>query len=230
MIARKNFDSDAENASWERQSAEPPSMAELEFLDSDLAKWIPDFPVVFRGKRVLDLGAGRGLLGIVVAERYSPEFCISLDLGLHRLHAAGSWIRKLDNFAAVCGDVFRLPFPDKCFDIVAANSLLHHFPDLDSATSEIARVLKPGGYYFGREPNFDNPVVRTHIFKFDGTWVRRFAKVTPNEYPLRSKEIRESLARAGCRCEFRYFWRRLKYLTHPFFSVAISVRARKLPC
>jgi SAM-dependent methyltransferase len=232
MMPRSNmqpfFDSNAENASWEFQPAEPPSTAELEFLDDDMKKWIPDYPSVFRDRMVLDLGAGRGLLGIIVAERYSPKLCISLDLGFHRLRAATGWVATLPNFSLICADVFRLPFPNQSFDLVVANSLLHHFPNLDAATEEIARILRPGGFYIGREPNFDNPVVRAHIFKLDGTWWRRYARVTPNEYPLRARQIRASFSRSGCSCDFRYFWRRFRYLRHPILSVAVSVRAQKL--
>jgi ubiquinone/menaquinone biosynthesis C-methylase UbiE len=190
--------------------------------------WVPAFPHLFKGKRILDLGAGRGLLGILVAERYAPKLVVSLDLGLHRLGAARGWIQKLDNFGVICGDAFMLPFPEQSFDFVVANSLLHHFPDLNRATSEISRVLRQGGTYIGREPNFDNPVVRAHVFRLDGTWLRRYARVSANEYPLRAKTIRTSFGSAGCSCDLRYFWRRCRFLHHPILSIAISVRAQRL--
>jgi SAM-dependent methyltransferase len=42
-------------------------------------------------------------------------------------------------------DVQNLPFCDHAFDVVAANYMLYHVPDLPRAFSEIARVLRPGG-------------------------------------------------------------------------------------
>jgi ubiquinone/menaquinone biosynthesis C-methylase UbiE len=221
------FDSGAERLCWEQSTAEPPTLDELEFLDQDLKKWVPNFPDLFKGKKVLDLGAGRGMLGGLVAERYAPCLAVSLDLGLHRLRAASGWVGKLQNFAAICGDAFTLPFRDQTFDYVVGNSLLHHFPELDRATAEIARVLRSGGFYIGREPNFDNPIVRAHVFKLDGTWLRRHAKVSANEYPLRAKAIRDSFRRAECSCNLHYFWRRFRHLHHPILSVAISVRAQR---
>ncbi|MGA8761253.1 MAG: class I SAM-dependent methyltransferase [Candidatus Sulfotelmatobacter sp.] len=221
------FNPQAERARWELETAQPPSVEELNALDNDMGKWVPEFPHLFCGKKVLDLGAGRGMLGLLVAERYAAKLCVSFDLGIHRLRAAISRMRQLDNFALICGDAFCLPFDDQSFDFVLAKSLLHHFPELDRATAEIARVLRPGGYYIGREPNWDNPVVRTQVFKFDGTWLRRYARVSANEYPLRPKDIRASFSRAGCSCDLKYFWRRLKYLHHPVLSVAISVRAQR---
>jgi ubiquinone/menaquinone biosynthesis C-methylase UbiE len=222
------FDLHAERTCWELETASPPTSEELEFLDQDMKHWVPNFPALFNDKAVLDLGAGRALLGILVAERYSPRLMVSLDIGLHRLRAASAWFHRLKNFAVICGDAFKLPFPDHSFDYVVANSLLHHFPDLDKATAEISRVLRPGGYYIGREPNFDNPIVRIHVFKFDGTWLRHQAKVSANEYPLRAEVIRSSFSKAGCSCEMHYFWRRLRFLRHPKLSMAISVRAQRL--
>ncbi len=222
------FDSNAEQACWELESASPPTSEELDFLDRDMRHWVPNFPALFKDKLVLDLGAGRWLLGILVAEHCSPRLAVSLDIGLHRLRAAASYFPRLPNFAAVCGDAFQLPFPDHSFHYVIANSLLHHFPELDRATAEISRVLRPGGYYIGREPNFDNPVVRMRVFRFDGTWLRRGAKVSANEYPLRAKMIRSSFSKAGCGCEMHYFWRRLSFLRHPKLSLAVSVRAQRL--
>jgi len=41
----------------------------------------------------------------------------------------------------------RLPYDDAAFDLVFNNSALEHVPDVDSALSEIARVLKTGGVF-----------------------------------------------------------------------------------
>ena len=43
------------------------------------------------------------------------------------------------------GDVQSLEFPDASFDLVVANWMLYHVPDLPKALSEIVRVLRPGG-------------------------------------------------------------------------------------
>jgi SAM-dependent methyltransferase len=40
-----------------------------------------------------------------------------------------------------------LTFPDKVFDVVINSDVLEHVADLDSALSEIKRVLKPGGFH-----------------------------------------------------------------------------------
>lgn len=45
-------------------------------------------------------------------------------------------------------DVQSIPYPDATFDVVIANHMLYHVPDLPTALSEIRRVLKPGGYLY----------------------------------------------------------------------------------
>jgi hypothetical protein len=42
-------------------------------------------------------------------------------------------------------DLQSLPLPDASIDVLVANHVLEHVDDLDAATSEIVRVLEPGG-------------------------------------------------------------------------------------
>lgn len=67
------------------------------------------------------------------------------------------WIAKMQPVKHVLADLHpvqaaiermnleAIPFDTKSFDIVIANHVLEHVDDLDRATSEIARVLAPGG-------------------------------------------------------------------------------------
>lgn len=50
----------------------------------------------------------------------------------------------------------RLPFADESFDLVLSDNVLEHLEEPDRVFSEIARVLKPGGYFLAKTPN------RTH--------------------------------------------------------------------
>lgn len=218
----KTFDARAEIGHYASGLESAVGSAEMGQLCEDMRLWIPDPDALFASKRVLDLGAGTGRNGVVIAAGFGPRSVVSLELVFQRLRAAGEWQQKLPAFTPVCGDAFRLPFGSACFDYVVANSVLHHLPDLDRATAEIGRVLRPGGWYIGREPNFNNPVVRTVVFRLRGQ------HLTPNEYPLRAQQIVRSFEKAGCRCEMHYFSRRLSWLRNRILSVAISVRAQRL--
>lgn len=45
-------------------------------------------------------------------------------------------------------DIQDIPYEDHTFDIVIANMMLYHVPDLDRGLSEVRRVLKPGGSFY----------------------------------------------------------------------------------
>lgn len=45
-------------------------------------------------------------------------------------------------------DVQSIPFEDNSFDIIIANAMLYHIPNLDQALSEISRVLKANGKFY----------------------------------------------------------------------------------
>lgn len=225
----KEFDRAAEESFWARETQHTVGTEELDALESDMRLWVPGFPKLFEGRNILDIGAGRAPLGILVAQRFKPKWIVSADLGRERLFSALPWKTKLKNLDLVSADVYHLPFDDNSFDYILANSFLHHLPRLNEAVTELVRVLRPGGQYIGREPNFNNPLVRTAVFTFDGTWIRRGARITPNEYPLRAQQITDAFSIAGCDCQLHYFWRRLRILRHRKLSFAISVRARRLP-
>lgn len=45
-------------------------------------------------------------------------------------------------------DIQDLPYEDASFDVVIANMMLYHVPDLHKGLSEARRVLKPGGSFY----------------------------------------------------------------------------------
>jgi SAM-dependent methyltransferase/uncharacterized protein YbaR (Trm112 family) len=51
------------------------------------------------------------------------------------------------------GDGHNLPLVDASVDTVLIYGVLHHLPDPGRTCAEVARVLKPGGVYFGSENN-----------------------------------------------------------------------------
>lgn len=60
--------------------------------------------------------------------------------------------RREDLFPIPHQDLLSLDLPSGRFDVVTTNEVLEHVSDLDQALSEIARVLKPGGWHVGTHP------------------------------------------------------------------------------
>jgi ubiquinone/menaquinone biosynthesis C-methylase UbiE len=108
---------------------------------------IADRPV----QRVLDVGGGTGRVA-----RALTQDAIVVDASAGMLAQA-----RDDGLPVVRGDVGELPFPDEWVDAVAIADALHHFPDVDAALSECARVLRPGGVLVIRE--FDPGTVRGRL-------------------------------------------------------------------
>jgi len=102
-------------------------------------------------RRVLDLGAGTGLMSAAVIERYPHAEVILLDgaqemLAQARAQLAGRAI------ATVCADL-REPLPDGPFDAVVSALAIHHLEDADKRDlfARVHNVLRPDGAFVNAE-------------------------------------------------------------------------------
>lgn len=228
-MPQNSFNIQSEIAYHQGDPALPPSIEEQTLLENDMPLWVPDFPKVFQGKDILDLGGGRGTASILISRKFRPRLVTHFDLSFNRLAAALSWQQGHNAYHIACGNAYTLPFAAASFDLVIANSFLHHLPNVAQPLTEVGRVLRPGGMYIGREPNFNNPIVRLGVFSPLGHVLIPGIGHSENEYPLRAQQIEHGFARGGCNPDLHYFWRRMPSLSHPMLSVAISVRAYKRP-
>ncbi|MFT5434729.1 MAG: ubiquinone/menaquinone biosynthesis C-methylase UbiE, partial [Myxococcota bacterium] len=90
------------------------------------------------GKKVLEVGAGTGLLLRGVAE-FADE-AVGMDLSHGMLEKA-----QQRGLTVVEGSATELPFADASFDLVYSFKVLAHVPDIEGTLREITRVTKPGG-------------------------------------------------------------------------------------
>jgi malonyl-CoA O-methyltransferase len=96
-------------------------------------------------RRILDLGAGTGMFSAALLKRYRSADVVALDIAqtmLAKARARGGWRRRP---ACVCADAEVLPFADDSFEFIFSNLMLQWCTDMDSAFSELRRVLAPGG-------------------------------------------------------------------------------------
>jgi SAM-dependent methyltransferase len=97
-----------------------------------------------RDLKVLEIGCGIGTDGAQFARAGADYTGIDLTAAAVDLARTRFAVSGLKGEFRV-SDAENLDFPPDTFDLVYSHGVLHHTPDIESAVSEIHRVLKPGG-------------------------------------------------------------------------------------
>ena len=91
------------------------------------------------GKRVLDVGCGKGRFARVFHQQEPGAELWGLDISEAMLRYVPEGIRTR------AGSMTELPFETGFFDAAYATESLEHAVEIEKAVSEICRVVKPGG-------------------------------------------------------------------------------------
>lgn len=91
------------------------------------------------GKRVADIGCGKGRFARVVKERFPDSSVIALDL------AEAMLAHVPRNITAVAATMTALPVRSNSVDGAYLTESLEHAIDIPSAIAEATRIVKPGG-------------------------------------------------------------------------------------
>jgi malonyl-CoA O-methyltransferase len=115
----------------------------IEKILSNLAEISPQhFP-----RRILDVGAGTGMLLRSLRKSFPEAFLVGLDLAPGMGVTAMDSLKKNRNLLYVEGDAEYLPFAEGAFDLVVSTSTFQWLALLGKAFSEAKRVLAPGGTF-----------------------------------------------------------------------------------
>jgi SAM-dependent methyltransferase len=109
------------------------------FPKVDFPKWVLSRAAWRGDEKVLDVGCGPGNYAAALHELWPDVTYYGLDFSVGMLE------RHPDKRAVLQADVQALPYADDSFDVVMANHMLYHVPDVERAVLECRRVLKPGG-------------------------------------------------------------------------------------
>jgi ubiquinone/menaquinone biosynthesis C-methylase UbiE len=97
--------------------------------------------------RVLDVGAGTGLLALAAAPHAASVHALDVSPAMCS-HLAGKFHQSgLSNARVLLGDATDIPLADGAVDVVISNYCFHHLPDGEKgrALAQVMRVLRPGG-------------------------------------------------------------------------------------
>lgn len=111
--------------------------------------WIFDQYNIKENYNILELGCGNGDMWVNHINDLPKETILTLtDFSKGMLLEAKNNLLKNDNILFKQVDIQNVPFSDNSFNIVVANMMLYHVPDLDKALSEVKRVLKNDGVFY----------------------------------------------------------------------------------
>ncbi|MFP9139100.1 class I SAM-dependent methyltransferase [Devosia sp. XGJD_8] len=125
-----------DGASYELLMGEWSRNAGADFLD-----WLKPPP----GLAWLDVGCGSGAFSGLVVERCAPLSLLGIDPSEGQLNfARGRGLGPAATFKT--GDAMQIDLPDNSVDVAIAALVLHFMPEPLRGVSEMARIVRPGGF------------------------------------------------------------------------------------
>lgn len=134
------------------------------------------------GKRVLEVGCGRGWLTRILATMGAEVW--TFDISAEAVRETRAMTEKLNFQDKVHVDQMpaeKLTYDSGMFDIVVGNAILHHL-DLNTSVKQIRRVLRKGGKAYFMEPLGHNPLLNLY------RWITPHLR-TDDEVPMRIKQF-----------------------------------------
>jgi 2-polyprenyl-6-hydroxyphenyl methylase/3-demethylubiquinone-9 3-methyltransferase len=108
------------------------------------------------GRRVLEIGCGRGGFSCWLARQVPPPKLTAADFSASALRLAEVQAHRhgLTDIHWQQDDIQQIASPDASYDTVISCETIEHVPDPVRAVRELARVLRPGGRLYLTTPNY----------------------------------------------------------------------------
>ena len=109
-----------------------------------------------KGKKILDLGCGSGEYMLIIAKMGGKVS--GQDISSERINQAKLLLEENGCSGDIkIGDAGKLLFCDNCFDAIISADFFEHinYEQKNQVVAEVYRVLKPGGVFTIKTPNFD---------------------------------------------------------------------------
>jgi len=159
--------------------------------------------VMFKGKRVLDMGCGAAgkslyyasmgaehVTGVEIVEHYEAEaLALAGKLGL------------ADKFTFHLGSADALPFADGSFDTIIMNDFMEHTSKPEATLREALRLLAPDGRIYINFPPYGHPYGAHMSDLINMPWVHCF--FSENTLCLAYRELAKDLPDGEQRVQFR---------------------------
>ncbi len=116
----------------------------------DFHKWLFEHIDIKDNAVILELGTGSARVWVQNRDRIPQDWSITLsDFSKGMLaEAKKNLVNVKHDFSFKQIDIQDIPFSDNSFDMVMANHMLYHVPDIDKAIKEVKRVLKSKGKFY----------------------------------------------------------------------------------
>ena len=132
------------------------------------ARLLPDL----NGRRVLEMGCGRGDFALWLAQRAPSAQITAIDFSDAAIDLAKRRASKIGySVQFEVGDAQSLGFAKESFDIIVSCECLEHVPHPELMTKQIYRNLKPGGQFVLTTPNYCNGMLLA--------WIKSWLTKTP---------------------------------------------------
>ena len=118
--------------------------------------------IELEGKRVLEVGSGRGGGADWIARTYSPSTLTAVDYSAKAVQLCERLYAGQANLDFVKGNAMALPFDDMSFDVIYNVESSHCYSDMGAFVAEVHRVLRPGGLFAWTDFRDDSRMAEVH--------------------------------------------------------------------